>query len=210
VFVDVTNGTRFALVNIETAMIFHEVKLAAIEMLQTRFGSLYNMNNTMISATHTVSRAPVGDPTCSRFAGKHSGPGGFTYFPLYDITTLGYQEEALKIIANGIAQAITQAHDSIVANAVVKFNVDELVNPQTNIKCDVHIACMHATNVASQSIAVRVSVQSTEGARAVQARRRQELHAAADRECERCTSRRCQLVRSARHKHEQHQRTHLW
>lgn len=55
VFVDDgASNSRFAYVNIETAMIFHEAKVAAIKLLNQRFGPLYNFNNTMISATHTV------------------------------------------------------------------------------------------------------------------------------------------------------------
>ena len=97
-------------------MIFHEVKVAAIALLQKRFGSLYDFNNTMISATHT-----------------HSGPGGFTFFPLYDITTLGYHQASLEIVANGIFEAIAQAHGDIVRGATLRVVTDALVKPMTNI-----------------------------------------------------------------------------
>jgi hypothetical protein len=60
--------------------------------------------------------------------------GGFTYFPLYDITTLGYHAASLNIVAFGIAEAITQAHNNLVPNARLRMNVGELINPQTNIK----------------------------------------------------------------------------
>ena len=64
VFVD-ADGTRFAYVNLGAAMIFHETKARALRLLNDKYPNVYTESNLMVSATHT-----------------HSGPGGFTYFPL--------------------------------------------------------------------------------------------------------------------------------
>jgi neutral ceramidase len=106
---------RVAYVTIEAAMLFHETKARAMQLLAQRFGSLYNHNNTMISATHT-----------------HSGPGGFTYFALYDITTLGFQRESLEVVAHGIAEAVARAHTNL-RSASIRLASGDLNAPQTNI-----------------------------------------------------------------------------
>jgi neutral ceramidase len=108
----------FAYVNIGAAMIFHETKVRALQLLQAALGGqrVFDFANTLICATHT-----------------HSGPGGFTYFPLYDITTLGFQRHSLEVVAQGIADAVLMALQRMRPNVDLLVNVAELVQPQTNI-----------------------------------------------------------------------------
>lgn len=114
---DTSNKNLFAYVNIGAAMIFHETKARALSLLEAALGRrVFDFNNTLICATHT-----------------HSGPGGFTYFPLYDITTLGFQSHSLNVVAEGVAAAIAQAFRRMRPNVDLLVNVDELVSPQSNI-----------------------------------------------------------------------------
>jgi neutral ceramidase len=114
---DTSTNALFAYVNIGAAMIFHETKARALSLLESALGQrVFDFNNTLICATHT-----------------HSGPGGFTYFPLYDITTLGFQAQSLNVVAEGVASAIEQAFANMRPNVDLLLNVDELVSPQTNI-----------------------------------------------------------------------------
>jgi len=55
-----------------------------LELIAEALGNdtLYTNENVLISATHT-----------------HSGPAGFSYYPLYDITSLGFFEENFLTIA---------------------------------------------------------------------------------------------------------------
>lgn len=53
------------------------------------------MQNVLITSTHT-----------------HSGPGGYSWYTLYDITSWGWHESNVNTIVNGIYNAIVQAHNA--------------------------------------------------------------------------------------------------
>eukprot|EP01104_Vermistella_antarctica_P012471 TRINITY_DN361_c0_g1_i1.p1 TRINITY_DN361_c0_g1~~TRINITY_DN361_c0_g1_i1.p1 ORF type:complete len:833 (+),score=188.73 TRINITY_DN361_c0_g1_i1:138-2501(+) len=90
------NSTRIVFVSADLAMVFLEVKLQVVQNLQNLYGpTLYTDANVMISATHT-----------------HAGPGGFSYFPLYDITTMGFHKLNFAKVSDGITAAIVMAHES--------------------------------------------------------------------------------------------------
>lgn len=66
-------------VNVDHCMVMQAVKLSVIARLQELFGAdLYTNENVLLSGTHT-----------------HSGPGGFSWYVLYDVTTLGYVHSSL-------------------------------------------------------------------------------------------------------------------
>lgn len=58
-----------------------------VERLQADYGDLYTTANVMLSGTHT-----------------HSGPGGFLQYLLFDITSLGFIQETLDAMVEGIYQ----------------------------------------------------------------------------------------------------------
>lgn len=56
-----------------------------IQKLQIKFGNVYNIDNVIISGTHT-----------------HGTPGGFLMYLLYDMTTFGFVPETYRALALGI------------------------------------------------------------------------------------------------------------
>lgn len=96
-------------------MIFQEVKIHVVELLQDIFGpNVYTEANVLLSGTHT-----------------HSGPAGFSQYALYGITSLGFYKKNFDTICNGIVQAIVKAHKSV-QPANMFTETGELWN--TNIK----------------------------------------------------------------------------
>ncbi|EGC34439.1 hypothetical protein DICPUDRAFT_94802 [Dictyostelium purpureum] len=96
VFVD-SNGNRAVYVSTDSCMIFQAVKIKVIQDLQAIFGeNVYSHENVLLSGTHT-----------------HSGPGGYSMYALYGITTLGFYEDNFNTIVDGIVQAIVRAHKSV-------------------------------------------------------------------------------------------------
>ncbi|EGG24663.1 neutral/alkaline nonlysosomal ceramidase family protein [Cavenderia fasciculata] len=114
VFID-ANGNRAVYVSTDSCMIFQAVKLEVIQLLQAQFGEdMYSADNVLLSGTHT-----------------HSGPGGYSMYALYGITTLGFYKEHFNAICNGIVQAIVQAHNSV-QPANMFAQQDELWNTNIN------------------------------------------------------------------------------
>lgn len=73
------------------------VKLTVIQKLIDIYGpDVYTNDNVLLSGTHT-----------------HSGPGGFSWYNLYDMTTLGFSKGNFDTIVDGIVQAIVRAHNDI-------------------------------------------------------------------------------------------------
>eukprot|EP01112_Ceratiomyxa_fruticulosa_P008704 TRINITY_DN2257_c0_g1_i1.p1 TRINITY_DN2257_c0_g1~~TRINITY_DN2257_c0_g1_i1.p1 ORF type:complete len:572 (+),score=125.15 TRINITY_DN2257_c0_g1_i1:57-1718(+) len=114
VFID-TLGTRFVFVSMDLCMTFQGVKIEVVQRLQSLYGNLYTQDNVMLSGTHT-----------------HSGPGGFSWYALYDITTLGFNEQNFEAVVNGIVQAITRAHNSVSKGGQILLNKDWLDNSNIN------------------------------------------------------------------------------
>ena len=54
-------------------MVMEGVKLTVVQRLQDLFGDVYTNDNVLLSGIHT-----------------HAGPGGFSWYTLYDISTFGY------------------------------------------------------------------------------------------------------------------------
>src|SRR5580658_7105451 len=70
VVVDETTGSRILIVINDLPLVFDSVHQAVLAGLQSRFGDLYGLANTMITATHT-----------------HCGPGGYSHHLLYNSNT---------------------------------------------------------------------------------------------------------------------------
>ena len=63
--------------------------LQVVRKLKAIYGNLYNENNVCISGTHT-----------------HSGPGGYWQYVLFEVSSLGFVEESLNVIVDGIVESI--------------------------------------------------------------------------------------------------------
>lgn len=124
VVVDWYTGVRTVYMSLETCMIFQEVKTAALEIIANELGddTLYTNQNVLISATHT-----------------HSGPGGFSYYPLYDITTLGFFPENFETISKGIANAILMAHHNLTVGGRILFSVGQLYQSNAKLVSSSHL-----------------------------------------------------------------------
>lgn len=102
------NGKRIAFVTTDLGMIFQGIKQQVVEKLQKKYGNLYTNDNVLLTATHT-----------------HSGPGGFSTYTLYNITTLGFNGDNFNTIVDGIVAAIDRAHHNL-GPAVIRINRGEL------------------------------------------------------------------------------------
>lgn len=58
-----------------------------LKRLSKYFGDQYNVNNVILSGTHT-----------------HSGPGGFLMHFLFDISTLGFVRQTFEAYTSGIVK----------------------------------------------------------------------------------------------------------
>lgn len=56
-----------------------------VKKLQLKYGDIYQLDNVMISGTHT-----------------HGAPGGFMMHVLYDISVLGFVPETYRALVSGI------------------------------------------------------------------------------------------------------------
>lgn len=96
VLYDPNTAQRFALVVVDIGMIFDSIKRGVLKRLQREIPNVYHHDNLMLSATHT-----------------HSGPGGFAYYPLYNATTFGFNQQTYEAIVVGITESIVNAHHTM-------------------------------------------------------------------------------------------------
>jgi neutral ceramidase len=108
------NNQRVVFVSADLGMIFQAVKLKAVEKLQKTYGNLYTAGNVLLSATHT-----------------HSGPGGFSHYTFYNLTTLGFDEQNFNVIVDGIYQSIVRAHDNL-AVGTIRMATGDLLETSRN------------------------------------------------------------------------------
>ncbi|XXF77558.1 neutral/alkaline non-lysosomal ceramidase N-terminal domain-containing protein [Myxococcaceae bacterium GXIMD 01537] len=108
------NGKRVVFVSADLGMVFQAVKLRVVERLRARYGDLYSADNVLLSATHT-----------------HSGPGGFSHYTLYNLTTFGFVPQNFDAIAEGIVESIVRAHDDAAAGSV-RIASGELLDANRN------------------------------------------------------------------------------
>jgi neutral ceramidase len=91
------NGNRVALVVADIQGMFGAVHDEVIRRLEAKYPGVYNADNVMLSATHT-----------------HSGPGGLSYYNLYQFAPVGgFNQENWETVVDGIVQAIGRAHESL-------------------------------------------------------------------------------------------------
>lgn len=95
------SGSRLVFVSVDLGAVFQSIKLAVIERLRRRFGSVYPDENVMLSATHT-----------------HVGNSGHSHDRLYQIAGndgagYGYDEHNYDAVVTGIVEAIARAHANL-------------------------------------------------------------------------------------------------
>ena len=111
----ITNAqSRVLFVNTDTGMIFISVRQEVLRRLRAKFGERYNTANTILSATH-----------------NHSGPGGYSHYTLYNITTAGFRPRTFEAIVSGIVLAVERA-DSDLAPGTVSVNSGDLFGANVN------------------------------------------------------------------------------
>ena len=94
-------GSRLVFVSVDLGAVFQSIKLAVVERLRRRFGSVYTEENVMLSATHT-----------------HVGNSGHSHDRLYQIAGndgagYGYDEHNYDAVVTGIVEAIARAHANL-------------------------------------------------------------------------------------------------
>lgn len=95
VIVDPQTQTKQAIVNCELGFITNALKKGVLaELAKRNLG--YTDTTLMLTAQHT-----------------HSGPAGFAYYGLYNISTPGFVEEVYVKLVNGIADAIADAEKNL-------------------------------------------------------------------------------------------------
>ncbi|KAK9754308.1 Neutral/alkaline non-lysosomal ceramidase, N-terminal [Popillia japonica] len=111
----IDDGTnRIVFVSVDTGMVGYGIKEAVIENLSASYGDIYNVQNVIISGTHT-----------------HSTPGGFMEHLLFDITILGHVKQTFEGLVEGITQSIINAHESMVTGKIY-INRGELLDANIN------------------------------------------------------------------------------
>lgn len=115
-FIVVDNDdSRIVFVNTDTQSMGDIVKKRVVEGLQAKFGNnLYNAKNVMLSSTHS-----------------HSGVGGYLQYTLYEISVLGWIEETVNPMVQGIMQSIINAHDNLEEGSLA-LNQGELLDTNIN------------------------------------------------------------------------------
>lgn len=100
---------RVVFASVDCGMMGTLLKMKVVERLQAVYGDLYTTANVMLSGTHT-----------------HSGPAGYLQYLLFDITSLGFLQETLDAMVEGIFQSIKMAHESVVPGYVYLSSGDLL------------------------------------------------------------------------------------
>ncbi|MCY1017377.1 neutral/alkaline ceramidase [Pyxidicoccus sp. MSG2] len=108
------NGRRVAFVIADLGMVFQGVKQQVLEKLRARFGDRYTDDNVLLSATHT-----------------HSGPGGFSHYTFYNLTSFGFVPQNFDAIVSGIVSSIVRA-DGRLAEGTLRLSSGELLGASRN------------------------------------------------------------------------------
>ncbi|XP_050428136.1 neutral ceramidase [Adelges cooleyi] len=95
-FIIEDGNSRIAFVSVDSAMLGDNMKIEVLKNLKPKLPGLYNLDNLMLSSTHT-----------------HSTPGGHMLYTLFDISTWGYVPLTFISLAKGITLSILRAHDKL-------------------------------------------------------------------------------------------------
>lgn len=105
IFVDKKTARKVCYVNCELGFITIAIKKGVLKHLDRHNPELnYDEDNLMLTAQHT-----------------HSGPSGYSYYGLYNLSTPGFVMEIYKKIVDGIVEAILNAEKNL-HNVSVQWN----------------------------------------------------------------------------------------
>lgn len=105
----------------DLGMCFQSIKTNVIlKLKEVGLDNLYNDKNIMINATHT-----------------HSCPGGYSYYGLYNLSTLGHVKENLMCIVDGIVESIVNAHSNLELG-YIEFNRGKVFGITKNRSIDAY------------------------------------------------------------------------
>lgn len=97
IFKDEKTGRKICFVNCELGFITLALKKGTLKDLERKFPEFgYDEDNLMLTAQHT-----------------HSGPSGYSYYGLYNLSTPGFVLEIYRKIVDGIVEAIVNAEKNI-------------------------------------------------------------------------------------------------
>ncbi|KAG8494317.1 hypothetical protein CXB51_012106 [Gossypium anomalum] len=111
---EISQGARFAFVNLDAGMASQLVTIKVLQRLKTRFGDLYTQENLAISGTHT-----------------HAGPAGYLQYVVYSVTSLGFINQTFDAIVTAIEQSIIQAHNNLKPGSIF-LNTGDVENAGIN------------------------------------------------------------------------------
>ena len=98
------NGQRSFFVQAEICMVFPEIKKEVLERLQHNYpDSLFRDDNVMLTAQHT-----------------HSGPAGFSHYPMYNFAVPGFRPHIFESIVRCFYDALVKSYENR-QEAVLKF-----------------------------------------------------------------------------------------
>ncbi|KAG0745773.1 hypothetical protein G6F57_009900 [Rhizopus arrhizus] len=129
-FIIEQNGTRLVFVNTDTQSVDSIIKKRVVQTLQQHYGQLYTEQNVMLSSTHS-----------------HSGMGGYLQHTMYEISVLGWIEETVIPMVNGIVQSIMNAHQQLQEG---KITISQGLLMDTNINRSPHAYLLNPAEERSQ------------------------------------------------------------
>lgn len=83
---------RLAFVSVDLGMMGDGVRIEVVKNLERKYNGLYNMDNVILSATHT-----------------HSAPGGFLMHTFFDLPSTGFARETFDALVSGIVKVNERA-----------------------------------------------------------------------------------------------------
>ncbi|MBK7148575.1 MAG: neutral/alkaline non-lysosomal ceramidase N-terminal domain-containing protein [Bacteroidetes bacterium] len=97
IFMDEKRDKKLCFVNCEIGFITIAIKKGVLKDLERKHPEFrYDEDNLMLTAQHT-----------------HSGPSGFSYYGLYNISTPGFSMEVYRMVVDGIVASIVAAENNI-------------------------------------------------------------------------------------------------
>lgn len=123
---DTDSGVKLAIVCIELCFCSIALRERVCEILRVEHPALgLDLANVMITATHT-----------------HSGPGGYTHYPFYNVTIPGFAPTVLEGLARKIAAIVVRA-DALSGPATLRF-AEDMFAPEVEVAFNRAIASYNA------------------------------------------------------------------
>ncbi|OJF14292.1 neutral/alkaline ceramidase [Couchioplanes caeruleus] len=94
-------GRHVAFVSAEIDFVTQAVQMEVLKRLRAKYSATYSDQNLVLTATHT-----------------HAGPGGFSEYLMWNLTTLGFEAPIFEAIVSGIVRAVDAAHAGLAPGAV--------------------------------------------------------------------------------------------